>query len=132
MSASLARRLGQLLLGVSVATFALPHAARAEDRPDRNATNAAEQIKTASPIKHVIIIVGENRSFDHLFATYAPRDEKVLNLLSEHIIKADGSPGEEFAKAHQFQITSGRMTGSFSSARDRRPSRCIRRCPHRT
>ncbi len=25
--------------------------------------------QTATPIKHVIIIVGENRSFDHLFAT---------------------------------------------------------------
>ena len=24
---------------------------------------------TATPIKHVIVIVGENRSFDHLFAT---------------------------------------------------------------
>ena len=23
-----------------------------------------------SPIKHVIVIVGENRSFDHIFATY--------------------------------------------------------------
>src|SRR5882762_2323767 len=29
-----------------------------------------DAIKTATPIKHVIIIVGENRSFDHLFATY--------------------------------------------------------------
>ena len=27
---------------------------------------------TVSPIKHVIVIVGENRSFDHLFATYVP------------------------------------------------------------
>jgi phospholipase C len=25
--------------------------------------------RTATPIKHVIIIVGENRSFDHVFAT---------------------------------------------------------------
>ncbi len=27
---------------------------------------------TATPIKHVIIIIGENRSFDHVFATYVP------------------------------------------------------------
>jgi phospholipase C len=26
-----------------------------------------------TPIKHVIIIVGENRTFDHLFATYKPK-----------------------------------------------------------
>src|SRR5260370_39760793 len=29
--------------------------------------------KTATPIKHVIVIVGENRSFDHLFGTYVPQ-----------------------------------------------------------
>src|SRR5262249_41231048 len=61
---------------------------------------------TASPIKHVIIIVGENRSFDHLFATYVPKNgERVRNLLSEGIIKADGSQGPNFARARQFQIT---------------------------
>ncbi len=32
-----------------------------------------DAIRTATPIKHVVIIVGENRSFDHLFATYVPR-----------------------------------------------------------
>ena len=26
-----------------------------------------------APIKHVIVIVGENRTFDHLFATYKPQ-----------------------------------------------------------
>ena len=64
--------------------------------------------QTATPIKHVIIIVGENRSFDHLFATYTPRHrhERVKNLLSEGIVNSDGSPGPHFAKAHQFQIAS--------------------------
>jgi phospholipase C len=63
---------------------------------------------TASTIKHVIIIVGENRSFDHLFATYVPRNknEKILNLLSEGIIKTDGTPGPNFALAQQYQIIS--------------------------
>jgi phospholipase C len=66
-----------------------------------------DKLPTASPIKHVIVIVGENRSFDHLFATYVPKrgDERVRNLLSEGIVKADGSPGPNFARAHQFQIT---------------------------
>jgi phospholipase C len=94
---ALARRLG--LLGVSLAALACSPGVCAEDADD--------PIRTASPIKHVIIIVGENRSFDHLFATYVPksRDERVLNLLSEHIVKADGSPGENFDRAHQFQVT---------------------------
>ncbi len=57
---------------------------------------------TASPIKHVIVIIGENRSFDHVFATYVPkRGEHVWNLLSEGIIKADGTPGPNFDKAEQ-------------------------------
>jgi phospholipase C len=57
---------------------------------------------TRSPIKHVIVIIGENRSFDHVFATYKPSSgESVWNLLSEGIIKADGSPGANFSKAEQ-------------------------------
>jgi phospholipase C len=57
---------------------------------------------TATPIKHVIVIIGENRSFDHVFATYVPkRGEHVWNLLSEGIIKADGTPGPNFDKAEQ-------------------------------
>ena len=55
-----------------------------------------------SPIKHVIVIVGENRSFDHLFATYKPRgDEAVDNLLAKHIIREDGSPGKNFPRSSQ-------------------------------
>jgi phospholipase C len=82
--------------------------------------NGADGMKTATPIKHVIIIVGENRSFDHLFATYVPqhRNERVLNLLSEGIINADGSPGPNFAKAHQFQILSAPNGGKFFSSAD--------------
>ena len=57
---------------------------------------------TSTPIKHVIVIIGENRSFDHVFATYVPKKgEKVWNLLSEGIVKADGTPGPNFAKAEQ-------------------------------
>jgi phospholipase C len=58
--------------------------------------------KTTSPIKHVIIIIGENRSYDHVFATYVPKTgQTTMNLLSEGIIKADGTPGPNFEKAHQ-------------------------------
>ena len=37
--------------------------------------------KTRTPIKHVIVILGENRTFDHIFATYKPKKgETVKNL----------------------------------------------------
>ncbi|HEY2014634.1 MAG TPA: alkaline phosphatase family protein, partial [Bryobacteraceae bacterium] len=59
---------------------------------------------TVTPIKHVIIIVGENRSFDHLFATYVPKSgETVNNLLSEGIVNPNGTPGLNFSKAVQNQ-----------------------------
>src|ERR1700743_1606952 len=61
---------------------------------------------TSSPIKHVIVIIGENRSFDHVFATYVPKKgESVWNLLSEGIVKADGTPGANFSKAAQLAAT---------------------------
>jgi phospholipase C len=67
------------------------------------AGRAADVIPTNSPIKHVIVIIGENRSFDHVFATYVPRNksEHVWNLLSEGIVTAEGRPGPNFAKAQQ-------------------------------
>jgi phospholipase C len=59
--------------------------------------------RTRTPIKHVIVIVGENRTFDHIFATYEPKGgESIQNLLSEHIIKEDGTPGKNFADAYQY------------------------------
>jgi phospholipase C len=62
--------------------------------------------KTESPIKHVIVIIGENRTFDHVFATYVPPNgEHVDNLLSKGIINIDGSPGPNYAKAAQFSTT---------------------------
>jgi phospholipase C len=57
---------------------------------------------TTTPIKHVLVIIGENRSFDHVFATYAPTGNRtVWNLLSEGIVNADGTPGPNFRYAEQ-------------------------------
>jgi phospholipase C len=91
--ATLRRRLSH---GASVSMFA----AAGTSAHAADADKAVDAIKTASPIKHVIIIVGENRSFDHLFATYAPRikDEKVSNLLSESIVNAGGSASRNLAR----------------------------------
>jgi len=73
---------------------------------------------TTSPIKHVIVIIGENRSFDHVFATYVPKDgETVDNLLSKGIIKLDGSKnaikGPNFDKAHQLAAMDMGPTDTF-------------------
>jgi phospholipase C len=63
--------------------------------------------RTQTPIKHVIVIIGENRSFDHVFATYVSKQpgQSVSNLLSEGIIMLDTNrnahPGPNFQKAHQ-------------------------------
>jgi phospholipase C len=71
--------------------------------PLASSAKADEHGHTATPIKHIIVIVGENRSFDHLFATYKPKDgESVDNLLAKHIINEDGSPGPKYSLAHQF------------------------------
>src|ERR1035437_8515328 len=60
-------------------------------------------VKTRTPIKHVIIIIGENRTFDHVFATYKPvRGEKVDNLLSKGIITDEGTPGPNYSLARQY------------------------------
>jgi phospholipase C len=70
------------------------------------AQQSAADVRTTTPIKHVIVIIGENRSFDHVFATYQPKDgETVSNLLSKGIIKENGKPGKNFDLAKQFQAS---------------------------
>jgi phospholipase C len=61
---------------------------------------------TTTPIKHVIVIIGENRTFDNVFATYKPKDgETVWNLLSEKIVNPDGSPGPNYSNALQYSAS---------------------------
>jgi phospholipase C len=57
---------------------------------------------TVSPIKHVIVIIGENHTFDNVFATYVPpKGQTVHNLLSEGIVTASGDPGPNVGLALQ-------------------------------
>ena len=65
----------------------------------------AQSNDTLTPIKHVIVIIGENRTFDHVYATYRPVNagDKVLNLFSKGIVKADGAPGPNYAESLQYQ-----------------------------
>ena len=61
--------------------------------------------QTTTPIKHVMLIIGENRTFDNVFGTFKPANssQTVYNLLSEGIVNSDGTPGPNFAKAEQYQ-----------------------------
>jgi len=74
---------------------------------------------TTSPIKHVIVIIGENRSFDHVFATYVPGEPGVTvnNLLSQKIIALDANknaiPGQNWEKAHQLAAADKGPTDTF-------------------
>jgi phospholipase C len=108
----------RLLSSALVLAFALfvplPHCSGADAR------------KTTTPIQHVIIVIGENRSFDNLFATYQPPDrtQHVWNLLSQGVVTAKGEPGPNFAAAAQQQaldthadefLLSPPQTGSYST-----------------
>ena len=68
-----------------------------------NGQGSTEAGKTASPIKHVIILIGENRGLDHTFGVYKPKGagQTISNLLSKGIVNEDGTPGPNFAQAQQ-------------------------------
>src|SRR6202047_2185057 len=81
-------------------------AAGADTTPNVSQTkDAAAALKTASPIKHVIILIGENRGLDHTFGVYTPKGsgQTISNLLSKGIVNEDGTPGPHFAQAQQFR-----------------------------
>ena len=64
--------------------------------------NTGKRSATQTPIQHVIVILGENRTFDHVFGTYQPvAGQTVNNLLSEGIVNSDGTPGPNFSVASQ-------------------------------
>jgi phospholipase C len=70
--------------------------------PDKS----ADRVHTTTPIKHVIVVLAENSSFDHAFGTFRPRDgQRIGNLLSRGIVNADGTPGPNFKSATQFTVT---------------------------
>jgi acid phosphatase len=61
-----------------------------------------EHKKTATPIEHLIVIVGENHTFDNIYGAYQPKKgQKISNLLAKGIINANGTPGLKFALSAQ-------------------------------
>jgi phospholipase C len=94
-----ARKLGLLASVAAAALGALTANAGAAD-PDK-----ADRISTTTPIKHVIVVIAENSSFDHSFGTFQPRNgQRIHNLLSKGIVNADGTPGPNFTRAQQFTV----------------------------
>jgi phospholipase C len=106
-------QLRPMLAGGLILLQVLSPLARAED----NESKSPDEQKTATPIKHVIVIIGENRTFDNIYATYVPKRGSVSNLLSKGIIHEDGSPGPNAALATQFQIANINPTGYFIDTR---------------
>ena len=76
-----------------------------DDHHDRDRHEHDKHPATRTPIKHLIVLIGENRTFDHIYGTYVPRyGQSVSNLLSEGIVNADGSPGPHKDLAQQFIV----------------------------
>ncbi len=68
---------------------------------------------TTTPIKHVIVIIGENRTFDHVYGTYTPKKgETISNLLSKGIVKENGKPGPNYSLSAQFSALDGTTSGT--------------------
>lgn len=76
------------------------------DAVEAKVKKPTDTVKTASPIKHVVVLIGENRGLDHTFGVYKPKGKKetISNLLSKGIVNEDGSPGPNFALAQQFSV----------------------------
>lgn len=90
------RVLGVVAVGVvAVGLAALAGAALAQAAPHT-------QRRPTTPIEHLIVVVGENLSFDNLFATWEPSaGQTVANLLSRGIVAKDGAPGPHYALGAQ-------------------------------
>jgi len=68
----------------------------------------------STPIKHLIVVVGENHTFDNVYGGYQPaQGQTIRNLLSRGIIHSDGSAGPSVSAASQAQAND---VGSYQLA----------------
>jgi phospholipase C len=91
---------------LAVSAFGLGTGAIGAYNNNKAASDQADSIKTASPIKHIIILIGENRGLDHTFGVYTPKGkgQTISNILSKGIVKIDGTPGPNFSLAQQYSV----------------------------
>src|SRR5271156_7249819 len=101
-------RMGKVALCTSVVALSVFGFAATGGSADAvNGSGAANAVHTESPIKHVIILIGENRGLDHTFGVYKPkgRGQTISNILSKGIVNEDGTPGPNFGLAMQFAVS---------------------------
>jgi hypothetical protein len=88
------RRILSRRTGLAAALIFLQASASVNAEPDNR--------RTETPINHLLVIIGENQSFDHVFATYrSPSGDHVSNLLSKGIIDIHGRSDRNFAAGAQ-------------------------------
>jgi phospholipase C len=109
------RMYGRAATGAAIVAL-LNGSTSASDRDERRHGHTP-----STPIEHVIVIVGENHSFDNVYAAYRPaHGQQVDNLLSKRIINSDGSPGPRFDRAaqqqaHDFQADGYEITPALTA-----------------
>ena len=104
VSVAAAAALAASTLTAAAAAAAPGSAARAglAASPGITSPGIALSVPTSTPIKHVVVIIGENHSFDNVFATYRPPGHQhINNLLSEGIVTQKGTPGPDYTSASQ-------------------------------
>src|SRR5208282_47205 len=96
------------ILALSVFGYAATgSSADAINGSDATSSDIADSVTSESPIKHVIILIGENRGLDHTFGVYQPKGkgQTISNILSKGIVNEDGSPGPNYSLALQYAVS---------------------------
>jgi len=57
--------------------------------------DAAQSPSTQTPIKHVVVIFGENESFDHYFGTYPLAENPEIQPPEPRFVADDGTPSAD-------------------------------------
>ena len=85
---SLTRNRLLLTTALSGALLALAAGSTAVADDDRDDAHGRD---TATPIKHIIVLIGENRTFDNIFGMYRPRHgQSISNLSTNGIVNSSG------------------------------------------
>lgn len=102
-------RTGQVSIGTDADRFVISVPATGPlnspiPTPSIQSLVALNKSETTTPITNVIVVIGENQTFDTIFGTYeAPEGQTVHNLISQGIVNPDGTPGPNFSLAQQNQ-----------------------------
>jgi phospholipase C len=86
--------------------------------------NPQNEVQTATPIKHIVVIFGENRSFDHYFATYPT----ATNPPGEPVFRAErNTPAVNNLSANPYLLNNnGNFTNPANGANAANPFRLDR------